>query len=36
MTRLDDYRRFIRDEVGDGDENVHWPPGLKQLTPRHP
>jgi hypothetical protein len=33
-TRLDDYRRFIRDEVGDGSEEIPWPPGLMGLGPR--
>jgi uncharacterized protein (TIGR02391 family) len=32
--RILEYRRFIRDEVGDGSGEVEWPPGLMGLSPR--
>jgi uncharacterized protein (TIGR02391 family) len=28
QTRLEAYRRFMRDEVGDGSEEIRWPPGF--------
>jgi uncharacterized protein (TIGR02391 family) len=32
--RIDEYKRFLRDEVGDGAEEIPWPPGLTGLTLR--